>query len=166
METDHRGLSVRISLDGDYSKAGSKLRDYIYQTSLITPYVTITFDPKGNQYRYERIINSMPPSPTITPPRRGCGDNSPHGIRVHYHHSMTIQKPGKNRTQVREPFLHNTKHDTTRCIHYTDPRPQSVKINEPHHSHLISVGEPLLSFLTKRFQRVTRRPAHSCISPD
>ncbi len=75
-ETDHRGLSVRISLDGDYSKAGSKIRDYVYQTSLITPYATITFDdPKGNQYRYERILDDMPLSPTIINPH-------PHGVDV------------------------------------------------------------------------------------
>ena len=31
-ETKSAGLSVSICLDGDYSKAGSKIRDYVYQT--------------------------------------------------------------------------------------------------------------------------------------
>ena len=39
-----QGLSVSIVLDGDYAKAGTKIRDYVYQTSLITPYATISFD--------------------------------------------------------------------------------------------------------------------------
>lgn len=64
-----KGLSVSIQLEGDYSKAGAKVRDYVYQTSLITPYATITFDdPKGNRYRYQRIIRSMPPAPTVIRP--------------------------------------------------------------------------------------------------
>ena len=68
-ETKSAGLTVSICLDGDYSKAGSKIRDYVYQTSLITPYATITFDdPKGEKFRYTKIVRSMPPSPTIIRP--------------------------------------------------------------------------------------------------
>ena len=64
-----KGLSVSIQLEGDYSKAGAKVRDYVYQTSLITPYATITFDdPKGERYRYQRIIHSMPAAPTAIRP--------------------------------------------------------------------------------------------------
>ncbi|NOQ44557.1 MAG: DNA topoisomerase VI subunit B [Nitrosopumilus sp.] len=63
------GLSVSIFLEGDYSKAGSKIRDYVYQTSLITPYASITFDdPKGEKFPYPRMINTMPKSPTIIRP--------------------------------------------------------------------------------------------------
>ena len=75
-ETKSSGLSVSICLDGDYAKAGSKIRDYVYQTSLITPYATITFDdPKGEKFRYTKIVRTMPPSPTIIRPH-------PHGIDV------------------------------------------------------------------------------------
>ena len=64
-----KGLSVSIQLEGDYSKAGAKVRDYVYQTSLITPYATITFDdPKGERYKYQRIIRSMPAAPTVIRP--------------------------------------------------------------------------------------------------
>ena len=70
------GLSVSICLEGDYSKAGSRIRDYIYQTSLITPYAAITFeDPKEQKFRYPRIINTMPPPPTVINPH-------PHGVDV------------------------------------------------------------------------------------
>ena len=75
-KTKKRGLTVSISLEGDYSKAGSKIRDYVYQTSLITPYASITFeDPKDNTYEYKRIISEMPPPPTIINPH-------PHGVDV------------------------------------------------------------------------------------
>ncbi|MEW6043407.1 MAG: DNA topoisomerase VI subunit B [Thermoproteota archaeon] len=75
-ETNRKGLSVSITLEGDYSKAGSKIRDYVYQTSLITPYATITFDdPKGERFQYKRIVETMPPPPTIIRPH-------PHGVDV------------------------------------------------------------------------------------
>ena len=68
-EVSKTGLSVSICLDGDYAKAGSKIRDYVYQTSLITPYATITFDdPKGEKFKYTRIVKNMPPAPTIIRP--------------------------------------------------------------------------------------------------
>ena len=71
-----KGLSVSICLEGDYTKAGTKIRDYVYQTSLITPYATVTFDdPKGENYKYSRIINEMPKPPTIINPH-------PYGIDV------------------------------------------------------------------------------------
>ena len=78
------GLSVSISLEGDYSKAGSKIRDYVYQTSLITPYATITFDdPKGEKFRYTKIVRTMPPPPTIIRPH-------PYGIDVETIKRMSV----------------------------------------------------------------------------
>ncbi len=75
-QVSKKGLSVSICLEGDYSKAGTKIRDYIYQTSLITPYATITFDdPKGEKFRYSRIVKTMPKSPTIIKPH-------PYGVDV------------------------------------------------------------------------------------
>ncbi|MDI1494972.1 MAG: DNA topoisomerase VI subunit B [Cenarchaeum symbiont of Oopsacas minuta] len=71
-----KGLTVSIYLEGDYTKAGVKIREYMYQTSLITPYATITFDdPKGENFKYNRIINEMPKPPTIINPH-------PYGIDV------------------------------------------------------------------------------------
>ena len=75
-EGSKTGLSVSIILEGDYSKAGSKIRDYVYQTSLITPYASITFeDPSGEKFHYPRIVKDMPPPPTVIKPH-------PHGIDV------------------------------------------------------------------------------------
>jgi len=92
------GLSISICLEGDYSKAGSKIRDYVYQTSLITPYATITFtDPKGEKFRYTKIVKSMPSAPTIIRPH-------PHGIDVETIRRMTadnlIQIPTVNDSMI------------------------------------------------------------------
>lgn len=84
-EVSKKGLSVSIYLEGDYSKAGTKIRDYVYQTSLITPYASITFeDPKGEKFHYSRIIKSMPPPPTIIRPHA-------HGIDVETIRRMMIE---------------------------------------------------------------------------
>ena len=48
----------------------------MYQTSLITPYATISFDdPKGERFHYKRIVDTMPAPPTIIKPH-------PHGVDV------------------------------------------------------------------------------------
>jgi DNA topoisomerase-6 subunit B len=75
-EASKTGLSVSIVLEGDYSKAGSKIRDYVSETSLITPYASITFeDPAGEKFPFPRIVKEMPSPPTIIKPH-------PHGIDV------------------------------------------------------------------------------------
>ena len=84
-EVKKQGLSVSICLEGDYSKAGIKIRDYVYQTSLITPYATITFnDPKGQKFRYPRMVKTMPPAPTIIRPH-------PYGVDVETIRRMMIE---------------------------------------------------------------------------
>ena len=84
-EVSKQGLSVSIFLEGDYSKAGSKIRDYVYQTSLITPYATITFeDPKGEKFHYSKMIKTMPRPPTIIKPH-------PYGVDVETIRRMMIE---------------------------------------------------------------------------
>lgn len=84
-DTRTRGLKVSIVLLGDYSKAGAKIRDYVYQTSLITPYATISFhDPKDNIFRYKRIIADMPKAPTLINPH-------PRGVDVETIRRMVVE---------------------------------------------------------------------------
>ncbi len=84
-EISKKGLSVSICLEGDYSKAGTKIRDYVYETSLITPYATITFDdPKGQKFHHSRFVKEIPPPPTIIRPH-------PHGIDVERIRRMIVE---------------------------------------------------------------------------
>jgi DNA topoisomerase-6 subunit B len=84
-EISKKGLSVSICLEGDYSKAGIKIRDYVYETSLITPYATITFhDPKGQKFSHPRFVKNIPPPPTIIRPH-------PHGIDVERIRRMIVE---------------------------------------------------------------------------
>ncbi len=80
-----KGLSISIYLEGDYSKAGTKIRNYVYETSLITPYATITFDdPKGQRFRHTKFVNEIPPPPTIIRPH-------PHGVDVERIRRMILE---------------------------------------------------------------------------
>jgi len=84
-EVSKRGLSVSICLEGDYSKAGNKIRDYVYETSLITPYASISFDdPKGEKFSHPRFVKNIPPPPTIIKPH-------PHGIDVERIRRMIVE---------------------------------------------------------------------------
>ncbi|QLH05158.1 DNA topoisomerase VI subunit B [Nitrosopumilus oxyclinae] len=84
-EVSKHGLSVSICLEGDYSKAGNKIRDYVYETSLITPYASITFDdPKDQKFSHPRFVKEIPPPPTIIRPH-------PHGIDVERIRRMIVE---------------------------------------------------------------------------
>ena len=84
-EVSKKGLSVSICLEGDYSKAGTKIRDYVYETSLITPYASIKFDdPKGQKFHHTRFVKDIPPPPTIIRPH-------PHGIDVERIRRMIVE---------------------------------------------------------------------------
>ena len=84
-EVAKKGLSVSICLEGDYSKAGNKIRDYVYETSLITPYASITFDdPKGQKFSHPRFVKEIPSPPTIIRPH-------PHGIDVERIRRMIVE---------------------------------------------------------------------------
>ena len=84
-EVSKTGLTVSICLEGDYSKAGNKIRDYVYETSLITPYASITFDdPKDQKFSHPRFVKEIPPPPTIIRPH-------PHGIDVERIRRMIVE---------------------------------------------------------------------------
>ena len=84
-EISKTGLTVSICLEGDYSKAGNKIRDYVYETSLITPYASITFDdPKGQKFSHPRFVKEIPAPPTIIRPH-------PHGIDVERIRRMIVE---------------------------------------------------------------------------
>ncbi len=67
--THKHGLEVSITLLGDYQKAQQKIRDYIVQSALITPYADILFEePNGSILTFKRIMDKMPSPPTEVMP--------------------------------------------------------------------------------------------------
>ena len=207
-KTDKTGLSVSICLEGDYSKAGNKIRDYIYETSLITPYASITFDdPKDQLFGHPRFVTDIPSPPTIIRPH-------PHGIDVERIRRMiadsqhdipvmdddtinkvkrnvgisngTLQDILKKASKKWKSMPRQTKSVISimsflnvdfggvakisiedidianRTIHYWDFGDSQAKtvivqdIESQYYKHLLDTiqGEPLVAFLTKRFQRI------------
>ncbi len=69
IDNGEKGLQISVILEGDYSKSQQKIRDYIAQTALITPYANITLeDPHGKKIEYKRITDYIPQSPAEVPP--------------------------------------------------------------------------------------------------
>ncbi|MGH9910748.1 MAG: ATP-binding protein, partial [Nitrososphaerales archaeon] len=59
-----KGLSISITLEGDFGKSQNKIRDYIAQTALITPYANISLqDPSGNKLKFKRVTKIIPTPP-------------------------------------------------------------------------------------------------------
>lgn len=55
------GVAVEVNIEGDYSRAHSRILDYIKATALVAPYATITFiDTYGILYRFEKVIDEVP----------------------------------------------------------------------------------------------------------
>ncbi|WP_299290196.1 DNA topoisomerase VI subunit B [Nitrosopumilus sp.] len=103
-EVARKGLSVSVCLEGDYSKAGNKIRDYVYETSLITPYASITFDdPKGEKYSHPRFVKDIPPPPTIIRPH-------PHGIDVERIRRMIVESQFEIPT-IDDPMIEKVRKD-------------------------------------------------------
>lgn len=98
------GLSVSVHLEGDYSKAGNKIRDYVYETSLITPYASITFDdPKGERFSHPRFVKDIPSPPTIIRPH-------PHGVDVERIRRMIVESKFEIPT-IDDPMIDKIKKD-------------------------------------------------------
>ncbi len=70
------GTIIEFSTEADYSRALSKILEYLRQTAIVAPYSSITFvDAKGRLYKYERATIDMPKPPEETTPH-------PHGVDV------------------------------------------------------------------------------------
>ncbi len=62
---NHRGTQVSIELEGRYVKGRSSVDEYIEQTSIANPHITLVYvSPEGETKEYPRTLNQLP-----TPPR-------------------------------------------------------------------------------------------------
>ena len=74
IQREHSGLKISVTLDGDYSRSGAKLREYVKRSALITPYASIRYiGPTPDDTMFlERVTDKVPKSPAYTTPH-------PHG---------------------------------------------------------------------------------------
>ena len=150
-EASKTGLSVSIILEGDYSKAGIKIRDYVAQTSLITPYASITFEePSGEKFHYPRIVKEMPTPPTIIKPH-------PHGIDVETIRRMMVD------THYQIPVVDNKMIAKVRSeLGLQKKNPNSKVILEKAQKKWSGLSRPvriviaMISFLDMDFEKLSK----------
>lgn len=73
------GLSVSVTLDGNYAKAGAKIRAYVRQTAIITPYATISYDGPTDKPEDRMVLarsTGTMPEPPVEAKRHPHGTNA------------------------------------------------------------------------------------------
>ncbi len=66
---DWHGTIVSLVLEGDWSKARSRVLEYIKRTAIATPYANITLiTPENNIIFYERVVDKLPKPPKEVKP--------------------------------------------------------------------------------------------------
>ena len=150
-EISKKGLSVSICLEGDYSKAGNKIRDYVYETSLITPYASITFDdPKGQKFSHPRFVKDIPPPPTIIRPH-------PHGIDVERIRRMIVESQFEIPT-IDDAMIEKVRKDLTlskKNLSFTAIMDKAKK-KWKHLPRQVRVVIALMSFLKMDFEKLNK----------
>ena len=150
-EVAKKGLSVSVCLEGDYSKAGNKIRDYVYETSLITPYASITFDdPKGDKYSHPRFVKDIPPPPTIIRPH-------PHGIDVERIRRMIVESQFEIPT-IDDPMIEKVRKDlglSKQNLSFTAIMAKAKK-KWKNLSRQVRVVIALMSFLKMDFDKLNK----------
>ena len=66
------GVTVEVSIEGDYRRAHPKILEYIKATALVAPYANITFiDAYGTLYKFNKVIDEVPKlgEPVLPHPR-------------------------------------------------------------------------------------------------
>ncbi len=75
IDVDH-GTRVTIELEGRYQRGRGSVDEYLEQTAIANPHVTIHYtDPDGNQRTFERVAEVLPPEPKEIKPH-------PYGVEL------------------------------------------------------------------------------------
>lgn len=71
------GIKVELELEARYIKGGKSVDDYIRQTALANPHLTLTYEspPNGERIVYERASKILPPEPKAIKPH-------PYGVEL------------------------------------------------------------------------------------
>ena len=73
---EHTGTRVTIDLEAEYRRGRQSVEEYLLQTSIANPHVSITYlPPEGAQMMFPRITSEMPPEPREIKPH-------PYGIEL------------------------------------------------------------------------------------
>lgn len=71
-----RGTKVELDLEGTYQKGDQSIDQYIKQTAIVNPHITITYtNPKAEQFIFARATEKVPPQPKEIKPH-------PYGVEL------------------------------------------------------------------------------------
>lgn len=66
---DWHGTIVSVTIEGDWSRAKSRVLEYLHRTAIVLPYANIVMiTPENEVIYYPRIVNTMPKPPVETDP--------------------------------------------------------------------------------------------------
>lgn len=66
---DWHGTIVSVTIEGDWSRAKSRVLEYLHRTAIVLPYANIVMlTPENEIVYYPRIVNNMPRPPVETRP--------------------------------------------------------------------------------------------------
>ena len=72
----HHGTVVAIELEGKYQKGRQSIDEYLEQTAIANPHVTMVYKtPEGETVTYDRATGQLPPPPRTIKPH-------PHGVEL------------------------------------------------------------------------------------
>lgn len=59
-----QGTKIELTLEADYLKSAQSVDEYIRQTAIINPHISLTYtNPKAERFVYNRATNNLPPHP-------------------------------------------------------------------------------------------------------
>lgn len=80
------GTIVSVTIEGDWSRAKSRVLEYLYRTAIVLPYANIvSITPENEVIYYSRIVNTVPRPPIETRPH-------PHGVDLELLNSIIRSK--------------------------------------------------------------------------
>jgi len=91
---DWHGTIVSLTIEGDWSRAKSKIVDYIYKTALAIPYANIVMiTPENEIIFYERVVDKVPKPPREVKPH-------PYGVDLEVLKSMISSRDYSTITEL------------------------------------------------------------------
>jgi len=146
------GTRVTIELEGRYQRGRGSVDEYLEQTAIANPHVTIHYvDPDGGETTYSRSTTQLPPEPVEIKPH-------PYGIELGQLVTMLKDTPASSMAQFLTTSFSRVSSGVAQKICET------AKIGARAHPHRIGRHEADSLYRAIQETKISA-PATNCISP-
>ncbi len=146
------GTVVEICLEGEYMKAAPKILEYMKQTAIANPHLTLVFvDPFGKLYMFRRVIDEVPKPPEEVKPH-------PYGVDVELVRRLAASTACRNMVDFMVEHFHRVgRAIAEKFLSFADIPPD----RDPH-----ELTDEELASLVMRMKEYGgfRRPDANCLS--